>query len=241
MISKKTYRYITFSLLGVLAIFIFLFVRSCEKNVELGGLNDVLGDSLRISYNVNGEQEAKIKVFQAEKSKTFLKMNTKDSTIKWLQETVKDYKGRLSTAIVLGNTTRDTGRTIVYIDRWDTLRVGDSTLVFPTYKTEWNERWSQGSIIANKDSIYRDILVKNEYEITLGKQRNGWFKKREFEVQVLNKNPNTATNELRSFNVKVKPKRFTIGVQAGYGYSFRNNNFTPYVGVGFQYTIVPIK
>ncbi len=39
---------------------------------------------------------------------------------------------------------------------------------------------------------------------------------------------------------KQKPRRWGIGIQAGYGFTYQQNSFkpTPYIGIGLQYTIL---
>ena len=117
--------------------------------------------------------------------------------------------------------------------------VEDSIVYFyPTYATEWSDEWSKGEITASKDSIFRSVQMRNEYEVTIGKKKNGLFKDREHEVTVTNLNPNTYTDELRTFTVKEKPKNIGIGLQIGYGVSSGGIAPMPYLGVGVSYNLI---
>lgn len=195
--------------------------------------------------NEKGQEEAKIAVILAEKKAALLKAQTKDTLIMWLQEAVKEYKGALNTAIVLSNNTGSQGvtNTVVYRDTTIIREVGGVVTIkeTPAYETSWSNQWETGHILATSDSIYRDIKIKNEYEITLGATKNGWFKPKEYEVKIVNLNPNTETEELRSFQVKTKPKRLSLGVQAGYGLGLLDMKPQPFIGIGAQFNIVSIK
>lgn len=211
-----------------------------SKTVEAEEIAEAVADTLDVKKNKDGQETASIKVIQAEREIALMKLQAKDTIIHWLQETVKEYRGALNTAIVLRNQTGSKGSTGTTIIR-DTVRVGNETRIADFYETKWSNKWEEGYILARPDSIFRDIKVKNDYQITLGEVRNGWFKPKEYEVQVLNLNPNTATQELRSFQIKSKPKRISIGLQAGYGYGLLDLKPQPYVGLGVQFNLIGVK
>jgi len=206
-------------LLAAVAVIIMaiLLIGSCDRNRSMQSLYDATQDTLSIRTNELGQQIASIDALRASSAKDLLSLKTKDSTIIRLQGVVKDYKGKISSATVITNETSDVGTTVTVIGSSDTVFTDTETLVYPTYESVWDEQWSMGYITANKDSISRKIRVKNEFDITVGWANKGLFKKKEFEVSVLNKNPNTVTTELQTFKVEVPKKRFSFGVQAGYG------------------------
>jgi len=222
-------------LASIIIIMSILYLKSCESNSFKSELIISLNDTLSITKDEKGRQKAQIGVLKFEKEKDLLEIRTKDSSIIKLQDIVKDYKGKLKAAIILGNSTSDFGssETIVILD---TLHLKQ----FPTYKTSWNEKWSKGTIIANKDSIHRNISFKNEFEITLGNVRNKLFRKKEFDVIVKNNNQNTYTEELRAFSVSPKSKKFNLALQIGYGIN-SNLMLTPYLGFGLSYIVLGIK
>lgn len=200
---------------------------------------------LKTELNKNGQEKASILVLRAEKQASLLKLEAKDTVIKWLQRTVKDYKGALNTALVLSNQTGSKGATKAVILRDTTIikEKGGTVRIIERdiYKTSWANEWEEGYILASHDSIYRDIKIKNDYQITLGNVSNGWFKPKEYEVQVLNLNPNTKTKELRSFQIKERAKKLALGVQIGYGLGVNDWELQPYVGLGVQLNLLGIK
>lgn len=227
-------------LIIIILMLLGLWRNQASKTQEAKDITNAITDELETERNKYGQEVAKIAVITAESKKSLLKIGTQDSTIIALQKTVKEYKGRLNTAIVLNNQTTTKGETETVVIR-DTIIIDGEEQIAQYYETKWTNKWEDGYILAKPDSILRDIKVKNEYQITLGKVKNGWFKKKEYEVQVLNLNPNTTTQELRTFQVKEKPKRLSLGVQVGYGIGLLDFKFQPYVGVGLQYNIIGIK
>lgn len=183
--------------------------------------------------------ESRIKSFEGIGERMFLSINSKDSTITWLQKTVREYKGKLLAASVVSASTSSRGSASTTITAGDTVFSGDTIKVFPVYEAMWENKWEKGEVRAGKDSIYRDIKIHNEYEFTLGEERNGWFKRKEMEIKMTNLNPNTVTTELRSYNVKQSPKRFNAIAYVGYGFS--SSGISPQVGIGIGYTLLSIK
>lgn len=225
-------RVLNIVLIASVLLLVLFNLRTCRNFKDEKLRNEAINDTLTSYIDKNGTQVSKIKVLTAESKKTLLQLNSRDSTIVWLQQLVKDYKGKINSAIVFSNSTSEIGVSeskVVYVDS------------FPEYSTEWKDRWSEGFIRANRDSIFRSVKIKNEYEITLGALRNGWFKRKEYEVVVRNLNPNTLTSELRSFQVKEKPKIITLGIQAGYGFGLIDLKPTPYVGLGLGINLIGIK
>lgn len=228
------------ALICAIVVLLGLFRWQYLKAKEAEDLTEAITDELEVSKNKLGQETASIKVLRAEKEATLLKLEAKDSAIIWLQRAVKEYKGAVNTAIVLRNATQSKGATETVVIR-DTVKVGGETQIADFYETKWSNKWEDGYILARPDSIFRDIKVKNDYQITLGSVKNGWFKPKEYEVQVLNLNPNTSTRELRSFQVTNKPKRISIGLQAGYGVGLLDFKTQPYVGLGVQYNLIGVK
>lgn len=209
-------------IIGVLLIIaIILYFKSCgkSKSDEYKGLYEAAQDTLQQTRNELNQQISSISLLQASNEKTFLKMKTQDSTILALQKVVKDYKGILESATVLSVSTGETGKSATVIEKWQTIYTDTGEIRYPEYKTDWNEKWSIGEIVATKDSISRNIKIRNDFEITIGEERQGgWLSRKKPVVTVLNKNPNTITKELRTFTVEPKKKRFSIGVGAAYGF-----------------------
>lgn len=233
----KKERYI----ITLLLFYIFVLHKSsCSNKKEYIETINSITDTLIVTRNKLKQETASIKVLRFKREKDFLKIKSKDSTILKLQAIIRRYKGTLNTAIKLQNETFINGATMT-ITKYDTVYIKGIKEIMPIYTTKWNDRWSSGKIIATKDSIYKKIRVKNEYDITIGNIRNKWFKKKEYDIKILNLNPNTYTKELRSYQIKVKPKKINFGVQLGYGVNLLNYKPTIYMGLGINYNIIGIK
>jgi len=229
----------------VLIVLVFLLIALLWGQISKGqtaeNFNKAINQELRLAVNEKGQHEASIAVLTAQKEAALNNLQTKDSVILWLKETVKDYDGALNTAIVHKGVTQTKETTQTFIIR-DTVQLeGELVEVKKNYSTKWSNRWEEGYILAKEDSIFRDIKVKNEYEITLGAVKNKLFKAKEYEVKVVNLNPNTKTKELRSFQVKNKPKRLSLGLQIGYGLGLIDFKPQPYLGLGLQVNLLGVK
>jgi hypothetical protein len=192
---------------------------------------------------------ASISVIRTEREKDFLKMRTSDSLVQRLQSEVKAYRGRIASATVMVQHTTDQGATpttaqLPEVDS-STAKVLSAlpATSWPTYHTAWNDRWGRGSILATRDTIYRDIRLLNEFVITTGRKRRGLFKRDELEITVTNANPNTITTDMRSYAVKERRGRFALSVHAGFGLQYgllhQRLDLGPQLGVGGSFIIYP--
>lgn len=223
--------------MGLGAIIVFRKDSISIKNYE------AIIDSLHTERDNMGRQTATIKALQFENEKAFTKIATNDSTIKWLQGVVKDFKGQVSSAVVAALGTIDFGGSGTTILPGDAVLLRDTIRLYPKYKTSWDEKWSKGEILATKDSIFRNIKIRNEMEMVIGEPKKGLkylFKSPEFEVSIKNNNPNTETKELRSFTVKNKQKHLGLGLSTGACLS-GDFKIQPYVGIGINYNIIEFK
>lgn len=212
---------------------------SIKKSNEKNELYEASMDTLRYSAD---SSLVMIDVLQASNKKSLLNLKTKDSTIQWLQSTVKDYEGKLQRATVASTVTNDVGVGETVVTHTDTIWHDSIAYVHSTYSDSWIDRWSIGNIVANKDSITRDIKILNEYEFTEGYSPWNPFKKRELKIQMKNLNPNTVTTELRTFSIKQSEKRFGIGPYAGYGINISPSGEFHHgfqIGVGLTWRIWP--
>lgn len=237
--ASNTHRNLFFSILGILVL-LGLQIKSCNKINELVEGTIVSADTLRVYRDILDREHTSIRNYAQSNKEALLSLRSADSTIIWLQESVKEYRGKLDAAIVLSNRTGVSGSGSTTISKIDTVIQNDSILLFPTYDLTWDDKWDRGTIKAMRDSVFYAIETKNEYELTIGKPSNGLFKKRVSEVSVVNLNPKTYTSELRSFSIEHKPKKLGLDIQVGYGFS---SGFapTPYIGVGLGYRLIGIK
>ena len=90
----------------------------------------------------------------------------------------------------------------------------------------------------NKDSTHFDLKITNKYSVIVGEE--GKRKKARPFVDVINYNPYSSTDTLRTYQVSMKkqrPKRFGIGINGGVTLN-SSLKIKPYVGVGLSYNFV---
>lgn len=197
-----------------------------HKIHEQSNLIESLQNGLKKWKDKDSLEHAKILVIQTSKEKDFLKIQSKDSTIKELQNLLKKSKidKRGSVTIVKTNTK--------VITKTKT-QIKDNT-----YLSHFNlGSWVIGNTIANKDSTSVDLHIKNDYSVVIGNESQGWFKKPKTFVEVTNKNPYTETKTLRTYKVSIpREKKFGIGPIVGYGVG--PNTTGVFIGIGLQYTLI---
>jgi len=221
----------------VIVILVFFVLRGCKEENELYSLYEASNSELLKEINEKGQEKTRRVFLEAENKEVLEELKTKDSTLLKLKKLVESYKGKLESAVVVSNNTK-------VITKLKTVVIHDTTRIdseYPIYKGYFKNKWEVVEITAKKDSIDFTCKIRNEFEITLGEESNGWFKGREKRVSILNLNPNTQTTELQSFLVRNKPKRLTIGIQAGYGLGLENMDIQPFIGIGVNYTIFSVK
>lgn len=201
-------------------IIIILLLRPNYKNDYLL-TKGMLEDSISYYMNKDGMQVAKIQSLESVNKKDFLRIKTQDSTITALQKLVKSNKKGvqytiLETKLVLNDT----------VNMYDTVFVvNNDTVKINCYK--YNNKWVALDVC--KDSL--NLQVENGQSLVFG------YDKRKPFVEVVNTNPYMRTTNLRSYNVKIKPKRFGIGVNISYSINSKLQ-VLPSIGVGLQYNII---
>lgn len=233
-----------FLILILIAVIIILLWRGCNKDKELKDTATFYAaaqDTLHQTRNELGQQRTSTAMAEAFNRKLFLRFQSQDSSIIKLQEVVKSFKGKLQSASVFSNTTSSIGGNPTIITGHDTIIKDSMVFVYPNYESNWTERWSNGHILATKDSIFRDIKVKNEFEMTMGYEKSKWWKSKQPTVTIKNLNPNTETTELKTFNIKNANKKLGIGVTVSYGMG--TASFMPqfFVGMGLNYNLLQIR
>ena len=179
---------------------------------------------------------AKIQIIETEKTKDFLSLQSKDKEIIKLQKTVKQYEKQIKNQGSVTNFTSETK-----ITTKDSLVTDSVCGKCSFYFSNSNPWFSVDASIyptetPNQLSLSLDLKVKNEYSVIVGEEKQGLFKKPKPFVEVLNHNPYSETESLRTYQVSTpKLKRWGVGPQIGFGL---NSNFTTgaYVGIGLHYS-----
>lgn len=179
----------------------------CEKGKQKQNLLIAINDTLTKTMNKLGQEKASTDLLLGT-YKNFKAMHVADSSaIGKLQKLVD--KLTIS-ATYLSNAT---GNTFVSVTQpilsADTVKMDPILVIYPEYKTNYENKWERFSITANKDSFAVDYKVFNEFSLKQEWRRNGLFKRKTPEVSILNLNPHTETKELKTFTVKEdKSNRF---------------------------------
>lgn len=145
-----------------------------------------------------------------------------------LYNSVKDSKVKNVTSATKFNGTADFGQkdtSYVIVSRNESIQKD----------FDFSNKWRQlsGNIYLIKDTlglkIYKD-KVNFDYTIIQDKQNN---------VYITSNNPYVKYNQVGSFKITPKKqKHWNIGPTVGYGYSFGNNKFAPYIGISLTYGII---
>jgi hypothetical protein len=232
-ILKKFWKEI---LIGMLLIFSFFAIRQCNDNkleLKIQKHNALAAlDSVRYYYTKNGE-------LYAEKMAFITTQNKLEEYNKELSDNVKELNKKLNIAL----------NTKVIVK--DTIKLPGDTIWISNEVTEWFE-----SKLAIKDSVLdgilsyqlqKDYLLYKSFDYTIQLPLEIYVTK---DDQFIVKSINNARfpyisgyidRAIASMGDVQKPKRWSIGVGAGFGgqYGILNKKFDvgPYVGISFGYSI----
>lgn len=110
-----------------------------------------------------------------------------------------------------------------------------------TFKSETRWYAVDGTILDSSVVKINSMSFFNEPVVTLSLKKKAvkeLFKKDEYIVSYVDKNPYSRTTQLVNVSLAQKaPKRFGIGVQAGYGFQ-QGIMPRPYVGIGLSYNFI---
>lgn len=205
-----------------LFLLVSLMFKECtnrEQEISSKKLIAQLNDSLQSYRDKEGKMISKISSIEVDNMSFFKQLEVKDKTIKELQKLVK--KGTLTASIVKTETKVDTVFKTVKIK--DTLNL--------TFETDFNLKdWIWGTVAMNKDSTALRLFTRDQYDITLSKEKDGTY------VNVINHNPFSTTQEVRSVYKLPKTKKWGLNISAGYGIT--PEGFKPYIGIGLGRTLI---
>ena len=177
-------------------------------------------------------------MIETSSAKEFTKLAINDSLVKELQLLVKDFKKQLkksgSATIIKSTTIHDTiyktKEVVIFKDS-----VGE--FIRLPYNNIITNNWLAFNYSIRSDSTVYSIKVKNNYNVVIGKEKQGLFKPRKPYAEVINLNPYTTTQALRTYQVSVPKNKISIGPQVGYGIT-SDLKLQPYIGFGVQYNLM---
>ena len=221
---------------------ILLYNNERRKRITVSNLYNSSQDTIRFWKNKDGENVARIFVLSSEKLEDFLKMKTKDDTIIRLQTLVKEYKKQLHN--------QGSATIIQTITEYDTTYVTNNlldTIYFPTSTIldSISNRWISTKFGFDRGNTIFSLRVDNLYSVVIGEESRGLFRKKEPFVEVTNHNPFTETAMLRTYQVtQTKHSKWGVGPNISVSASpyYKDGvfgfQFTPTIGIGFQYNLI---
>lgn len=202
-----------------------------------------------------GKEVALTEQLKVEIADTYLRLKFKDSLNIELQKLVLDNKIRLkgsgsATIIKTEGSIKKNTSTIVTKGK-DKDKGKENEIEFdnfPTYSTKFKDKWTEYSIIADKDSISVDFRYVDKYSLVLGKEKDKslslftrLFSKKVDYAWVTTASPYSKIKETKTLQVTLPPEpKVSFGIQTGYGIS-KDLNPSPYIGIGISYKLFSLK
>lgn len=225
-------------LVVIIAILYFTNISYQKEAKENANLVISLNDTLKTWKDKDSLSHTKIQIIETERTKDFLSLQSKDEEIIKLQKTVKQYEKQIKNQGSVTNFTSETK--IITKDSLVTDSVCGKCSFYFSNSNPW---FSVDASIyptetPNQLSLSLDLKVKNEYSVIIGEEKQGLFKKPKPFVEVLNHNPYSETESLRTYQVSnnVRVKRFGIGPNISVG--FNDKGFSWFIGIGLQYNLI---
>lgn len=235
----KWIRVVFIAILVVIIVILYFTNISYQKEArENANLVISLNDTLKTWKDKDSLSHTKIQIIETERTKDFLSLQSKDEEIIKLQKTVKQYEKQIKNQGSVTNFTSETK--IITKDSLVTDSVCGKCSFYFSNSNPW---YSVDASVSptetpNQLSLSLDLKVKNEYSVIVGEEKQGLFKKPKPFVEVLNHNPYSETESLRTYQVSnnVRVKRFGIGPNISVG--FNDKGFSWFIGIGLQYNLI---
>lgn len=242
--TESAKRISVYAVLGFMVgvLLMILYINSCRKigttRNEVVTLVNALNDSIRYYKDKDSENVATISILQTEKTNDFLILQSKDNSVKELQDIVKEYRDRLKEGSSVTTTLLETinkGLQPTIIVKRDTVVVENpggytDNYIYPTYRQQKRDEWLDYEAEMNKDTSFYNIKIFNKFSAVVGRDRRGAF------ADITTYNPYTTVKTLRTYQVaQPKPKLFGFGLSTGMTYT---GKWTPYLGAGFNYNLI---
>lgn len=237
IIKYEKYIGIMISILLIIILPIYNIIALRDKLKEKNDMISYLGDTLNVWKEKDNLNHYKISVLETTNTKSFLELQTKDNDIRELQSLVSKYKNALKEQ---GNVTiiKDIIHYVslpkeYYPISGDTIVFSESVLLDTI-----DNKWIKGIYGFDKGISTLELSVMSKYNIIIGRESQGLFKKSKPYAEVFNYNPYANVQSIKTYQVSLpKVKRFGIGPYVGYGFS---EGFKPQlsIGIGLQYNLI---
>lgn len=209
----------------VLALF---WIKGCQENKTLSHNMAAAHAEVKHLKTKDGLNQAKIQTLVGTR-KELLQFNAESNKeLKRLQEIVRKAGKTTQSAMVMASVTAASGTGKTTITGSDILAVSDTMYIYPQYQYTDSCQWHVLDVTMNKDSTRFRYKVFNDYDfITRLEKQKGLFKPRVQISTITNLNPNTHTQEIRTFQSECRCRGrgwFAIGIVSGAGIMYLIKN-----------------
>lgn len=228
-------------LLILVGIFFVLWKKERDNLRENIDLTEALQSENETWKDKNQQLHVKTQILVTQSANDFIKLQSKDSAIINLQSLVKEYKGKLKdggTAGTIGVDTDVDDSSPTTVTSRDTVIINNKIYIYPEYKSVFNlDDWVYGSVVSNKDTTTVKVKVKNDFDLIIGTESEGFLKGRKPFAELISKNPHSEVKKFRVYSVEVpRQKRWSIGPSISYGIDSETNTHIT-LSVSLQYSM----
>ena len=214
----KQLNYIIIAGLTVLCIYLWR-ANSVNKNTAKNNIA-ALTDSITHYQTKHGAWGVEKSIFQGTEKDLKQIIESKEKAFKKL---LKSFKKPIAAAVIKTVTKIDT----VFIPYEEKNQLPEFEFNFKA-NTEY---YSVNGTSTEKGINIWSLSIPNTQSLVIGKKRIG-FLKYGYKINVENSNLNIKTTNIDGFDFRPKPKRFSVGVFAGY-----STNLEPVIGLGVSYNL----
>lgn len=243
--QKRSRRNAIWDVIGIVCIIVLaiLFTRSTMLNNRSELATKVLQDTLRVYEDREGFIRGSILTVQTKNSKLLLTTKSLESDVIRLQEAVKKYEkegfsGKPGSSVSVADIGTD-----IDIKVPTTFVTEDEEPNSPVYETEFDlGGWVFGDIIAAEDSTQIKLRVKNEFDVIIDYEKQGFLgTKKPLPIsEIVSRNPYSTINTFRTFQVSQPPGvNLVIGPSIGYGLG--QSGSSVFVGVTATYPLFKLR
>lgn len=110
------------------------------------------------------------------------------------------------------------------------------TVVDTFNRIEYKDKWTEVKGEIKHDTIDLDVTTYDSIQIVQYEKRKNFLSRKKTYIDVFNTNPNVQVSDIRSYEVKQKPKNWSVGLGISYGWN--GKNWEPVVGVSLTRTLI---
>lgn len=194
-------RLLNYILIVVVVILFGTLIRSCESRDRMANAVQAQNQDLKTYRNREQQWVSSKAVLTGTVREIKASIVTKDSMLNELRKRLDAATVSLTIYKTRTNSITQTASTIT---EYDTVKGGDTTIIYPVYKTQFNDRWQSYTITAGVDTIVLDYTAYNLFVVKQHVKKTGLFKPNIIELEITNANPKTITTEAQSFVLQPK-------------------------------------